>query len=180
MNLFLPYADDIDKSVQSLDNRRLCKQILECKTMLDIANDPTHTGGYARHPIVRHYTSTKRQIKFLRYYANKCCEEYKFRFGKEHAYAKYMPKTKYFLGKPTYTPVYIEGSKPIQYWTTVHEDVSDLYKLKLLNKWFHDKYSPKWTNRDSVSFKENEFYNFEASLKIYLDIQRIQREMNEK
>lgn len=170
MNLFLPYVDDVKLSIRCLDNKRLCKQILECKTMLDIANDPNHTDGYARHPIVKHYTSTKRQIKFLRYYANKCCEEYKFRFGKEHQYSEQMPPTKYIFHLPGYTPIYVEGSKPNQIVTIDHDKVSELYRMKLIKKWNADKYPPKWTKRDTPSFYNNKLEEIEASIKLYNDI----------
>ena len=167
MNLFLPYVDDIDASVQCLDNRRLCKQILECKIMMDIAFEPEAHKGYRNHPIVRHYTQSKRQIKFLRYYANKCCEEYKFRFGKEHMYASEMPPTKYFLGIPTYTPIYVDG----KYSTFDHDEVSYWYKMKLAYKWANDKYPPRWTNRSEPSFyKElaNEAVRFYDELRSFV------------
>lgn len=33
MNIFLPYEEDIERSVRSLDDKRLNKQILECYQM---------------------------------------------------------------------------------------------------------------------------------------------------
>lgn len=179
MNIFLPYADDIDKSVQSLDNKRLCKQILECKTILDIANEPARTDGYANHPVVRHYISSKRQIKFVRYYGYKCCKEYEYRFGKKHAYADLMPQTKYFLGVPTYTPVYIEKADIIMYYTVDHDQVSELFKCKLCDKWHHDKYPPKWTKREMPPFYYEhymEFAGIDDMLKMYKEIQEMKKE----
>lgn len=151
MNLFLPYVDDVERSIRCLDDVRLRKQIVECKVMMNVFNGAK---GYSQHPIVKHYTQTKRQFKFVRYYAWLCCEEYKYRFNKEHAYTSLFPKTKYFGGVPGYTPVYLEGSPgDSKYiYTNNHEKVSELYQKKLIRKWHNDKKTPIWTKRSIPLF----------------------------
>ena len=151
MNIFLPYSDDIERSIRVLDDVRLRKQIVECKVMMNVYNG---SKGYAHHPIVKHYTKDKRQFKFVRYYAWLCCEEYKYRFDKEHAYSKLFPKTKYFGGLVGYTPVYLEGSpnNDNYIYTNDHEKVSELFQKKLVKKWENDKRKPTWTKRSIPLF----------------------------
>lgn len=82
MNIFLPYPEDVLRSAAVLDDRRLVKQILECKILLDIAVQ-NRTDGYSRHPVAVHYRT---QHNFLRYYGWVCCREYLHRFDRKHAY----------------------------------------------------------------------------------------------
>ena len=49
MNIFLPYEYDIKKSVISLDDRRLIKQILEVHQLARIKIE-NRSGGYSNHP----------------------------------------------------------------------------------------------------------------------------------
>ena len=156
MNVFLPFVDNIEKSIRCLDDRRLSKQILECQTMVDVYNGAK---GYSHHPIVKHYTSTTREFKFLRYYAHRCCKEYEYRFGKKHAYASRFPNVAYFFGTPQFVPIYIEGKKPYQLIETDPRRVEDLFQEKLILKWMHDKYIPKWTKRPIPKFLEETEHN---------------------
>lgn len=151
MNIFLPFVDNIDKSIRCLDDRRLMKQILECQTIVDVYNGAK---PYSNHPIVKHYSSSPRQIKFVQYCGYRCCKEFEYRFGKKHAYAPRFPKVAYFLGTPQFVPIYIEGSKPYQLIEKDPRQVEDLFQEKLIHKWMNDKYIPKWTNRPIPKFLE--------------------------
>jgi mRNA-degrading endonuclease YafQ of YafQ-DinJ toxin-antitoxin module len=51
VNTFLPHSD-FRKSAKVLDNKRLYKQIVECKQILNILLDKTDKKGYRNHPIV--------------------------------------------------------------------------------------------------------------------------------
>lgn len=164
MNIFLPYPDNIDKSIRSLDDRRLTKQILECQTIIDVANGQK---GYSNHPIVKHYSSSVKQLKFVRYYAHRCCKEFEYRFGKKHAYAPRFPKVSYFFGLAEYVPLYLEGSKPNQLIITDQHMVGRMFREKLSMKWVLDKYEPKWTNRKKPEFyvEPNEVLSTEELIK---------------
>ena len=92
MNIFLPYENDILKSVQSLDDKRLNKQILECKQLLSLAIDEKlgldiKKRGYRNHPIYVHY---KHNLEFLSLYGYYCCLEYSYRFKKKHSIHDYF------------------------------------------------------------------------------------------
>lgn len=158
MNIFLPYENDISKSVQSLDDKRLNKQILECKQLLSLAIDEKlgldiSKRGYRNHPIYVHY---KYDLEFLSLYGYYCCLEYKYRFYKEHSMYKYFDDRRIqFNGLQmftTYVPFYMEGQKGKPNCIRTTENVSSLYQNKLINKWLFDKYTVRWTNRDFPEF----------------------------
>lgn len=157
MNIFLPYTDDVIKSIQSLDDKRLKKQIIECHVMKSLHEHPEIKKGFANHPVVQHYTRDKRQYKFLCYYGYQCCKEYEFRFERPHAYSSEFPKTCYF-GQPGYQPLYVEGRKDshAQIRSINSIEVGQLFREKLIYKWDHDKLTPKWTKRDMPKFYKEE------------------------
>ena len=92
MNIFLPYENNINKSVQALDDKRLNKQILECKQLLSLAvseynKEDISKRGYRNHPIYVHY---KHNLDFLSLYGYYCCLEYYHRFKKQHSIHDYF------------------------------------------------------------------------------------------
>lgn len=137
MNVFLPYPEDLVLSVRVLDDRRLMKQIVDTKLLLDHAICSDNKRRYTpRHAIAEHYCT---QPEFLRYYGFICCCEYVFRFNELHEYAE-----KYF--KPCdvvtdYTPIYVDG----RIRTT--ENVGSLFRAKLIHKWSNKVIRPYWTKR---------------------------------
>lgn len=159
MNIFLPYEHDIDKSVESLDDRRLIKQILECHQLLNNAikeKNGEEIKGYKNHPIYLHY---KKNISFLIEYGIQACREYCHRFQKKHNL--YDTFTNLFfeydkgLGVMWYVPFYMQGSKYKPDCIRTTHYVSKLYQNKLCEKWNNDKLKgrpPKWTNREIPSF----------------------------
>lgn len=178
MNIFLPYENDIQKSVQSLDDLRLNKQILECYQLLSNAfkeQRGEEIKGYKNHPIYVHYKSNPH---FLCLYGWVCCEEYLHRFNKCHKLRGFFYNIKsttvlYYTfckmkeGKPydkfEYTPFYMEGSKGQPNYIRTTENVSALYQAKLITKWETDKKPPKWTNREMPSFYRS-FINARKSI----------------
>jgi hypothetical protein len=169
MNIFLPYENDIRKSVKSLDDLRLNKQILETYQLLRLAIDESKgvdisKRGYKKHPIYLHY---KKDLYFLALYGYFCCDEFLHRFNKHHKLRSYFyyikneamvlwvfEKTKKDEKHDTfeYTPFYMEGSKGKPNYIRTTENVGELYQQRLINKWQNDKRQPKWTNREMPSF----------------------------
>lgn len=155
MNIFLPYENDIQKSVQSLDDLRLNKQILECYQLLSNVikeENGEEIKGYKTHPIYVHY---KNQVQFLFEYGMCCCAEYNYRFNKTHKLNYAFPYL--MIGIPKrfslkYIPFYMEGSKGQPNFIRTTENVSFLFQSKLIKKWENDKKPPKWTNRGMPSF----------------------------
>lgn len=61
MQTFLPYKD-FDKSAQTLDNKRLNKQVLECYQVLNVlSNDDPHA-GWRNHPAVKMWLNHEGQL----------------------------------------------------------------------------------------------------------------------
>ena len=156
MNIFLPYENNIQKSVQSLDDLRLNKQSLEVYQLLQNAIHEVRGGivkGYKSHPIYVHYKGNR---AFLATYGYECCKEWQFRFNKAHAlteyFMDYIAIWDIDIEKVIYTPFYMEGSKGQPNYILTTENVSELYQKKLINKWQNDKKTPKWTNREMPSF----------------------------
>lgn len=161
MNIFLPYEDSVERSVQSLDDLRLNKQILECYQLLSNAIKEKNGGvvvGYKNHPIYAHY---KGNIPFLANYGYQCCMEFMRRFDKVHSLHpiflnyNYQFNSKCYNGQPEYVPFYMEGSKDSPNCIRTTENVSELYQKKLIDKWDTDKAkgrNPKWTNRGVPEF----------------------------
>lgn len=157
MNVFMPCASVIE-SVQSLDDLRLKKQILECKVLLDGAiayKNGENPNGYFKHPVAQFY---KDYPLFLAFYGLACCNEHFYRFGNLHSYNDYFRnytenslESGGWLDSP-YKVIYAEGRKntPECIRETDNEKVYELFKNKLNNKWITDVQKgrpPKWTKR---------------------------------
>lgn len=151
MNIFLPFENDVQKSVAALDNKRLNKQILECYQLLE----SSLRNKDFKHPIFVHY---KDNTDFLLFYGMRCCREYYMRKGhkphKLHNYfCKYFethaPFDKYV---PEFVPFYGEGSKDKPECIRTTCNVSLLFQAKLIKKWLNDKYKPVWTIRGEPDF----------------------------
>lgn len=171
MNIFLPYEENITKSVQSLDDVRLNKQAVECWQLLSLAlkekaNGSEIKAGHYHHPVYLFY---KNNIKFLAYYGNECCKEYLHRFKQVHKlhldFNGELCKSDIGLPicdtitTPPFTPYYMEGSLGQPNYIRTTENVSQLFRNKLCSKWNNDKNKgrpPKWTNRDKPDWYKGE------------------------
>lgn len=158
MNVFLPYSNDIAKSVQSLDNKRLVKQILETKILLDGARAYEKgevPNSYFKHPVAQYY---KDDPEFLAYYGLECCKEYWFRYNKYHEYYDYFEnlcENWYKIqGTPAFTPYYMELPKSDPDHIRTTQFVDDLFQAKLIKKWLNDKNPPTWGIRNTPDFYE--------------------------
>lgn len=160
MNIFMP-EKRIDDSVKALDDRRLIKQILECKTILDVAIGCKT--GYQNHPVVKHY---KYYPKFVILYASCACEEYYHRFGRLHKLNVYFDNiwkqyadefNNTVLGYFPLSAFYCEGKATDPNCIRTTENTVELFRQKLCKKWDNDKIPPKWTNREPpVWYKRKE------------------------
>lgn len=147
MNIFLPYEDSPTLSAQVLDDKRLLKQILETRQILQVAEGASE--GFKNHPITKHYIE---YLEFLIYYGYCCCVEYKYRFHKEHAYYNFFKEEYFNMNKEKlfWIPFYAAGAKNSPDCVRTIENVSELYQNKLCEKWQEDIAKgrpPKWTNR---------------------------------
>ena len=144
MNIFLPYEDSPTISAVVLDDKRLLKQILEVRQILQVAEGASER--FKNHPITQHYLPYK---AFLAYYGTSCCLEYQYRFKKTHQYFEYFYE-KNQVGWENYIPFYAAGAKNSPDCVRTIKNVSELYQNKLCKKWREDAAKgrpPKWTNR---------------------------------
>ena len=178
MNIFLPYENDIVASVQSLDDVRLNKQIVETYQLLRLAIIEQEEGhevkaGHYHHPVYLFY---KDNIPFLAYYGYECCREYHYRFKTQHSLVWFFDSKLgrqglfgidaegrvLYCKKPKFTPYYMEGSKGQSNYIRTTENVSALFQNKLCKKWEQDKAKgrmPKWTNRQVPEFYRKDMVN---------------------
>lgn len=166
MNIFLPYENNVRKSIECLDDKRLNKQIVECYQLVMSAIKEERgwqIKGHRNHPV---YTFYKDNIPFLAYYGYECCREYNYRFDKWHSLISYFDNEMERQGLycmdcdgyieaveiPKFTPYYMEGSIKDPNHIRTTENVGKLFRQKLIKKWQNDKYPPKWTNRGMPEF----------------------------
>lgn len=157
MNIFQPY-EDVTDCAQALDDRRLIKQILECKQIYDSG---MQNRGYSNHPVTQHF---KRYPFYVVRYALACCYEYYQRFGKRHSYENFfIDEFDELLHNATdadfKTPFFYAQYSSIR--TT--ENVPELFQKKLIDKWSHDRRPPRWTRRDAPDFWIQSLCQLESS-----------------
>lgn len=139
-----------------LDDKRLLKQILECKTIYNVYNKLST--GYSHHPVIKHYTQDADHFNFAMCYAAQCCVEYTYRFNRLHKYNElFMTVTQNAKFKDV-DLIYVDGN----FATTDLEEVVESFKVKLNEKWSTSKTKPKWTRRPEPPFytgnPDSQFY----------------------
>lgn len=157
MNIFFPSLN-FKECAQILDDKRLNKQILECKQILNMIlkkkEDDSYKSPYLHHPVVVNYFNQEHHIVE---YALAMCREFKFRFGKIHSlywwFISHMTPA-----RADFEPIYAEGSK--HHILCIREKrptwIIALFQAKLTQKWNNDILNgrpPKWTNRKRPNFE---------------------------
>ena len=166
MNIFLPYERDLKKCVQSLDDKRLNKQILECYQLLNnyVRKELNHEEkvGYTNHPVYKHFTSNSYNLYAMMKYAIEACIEYLYRFKIDHKLFNSINKLRKNVFKypnnidSLYEPYFMRGSLGQPEYIRTTENVSQLFQKRLIEKWDNDKRKPIWTNRNKPEFYINE------------------------
>lgn len=143
MNIFRPEYS-IGESVRALDDRRLLKQIIECKQLLKIALGLSN--GYAQHPVALYYSYFP---DYLALYGVRACSEYSMRFNKRHKDAGFFlvfTQSRFEKEINENTPnFYCEGPITDPAAIRTVENCEQLFRDKLIRKWETDKQPPKWT-----------------------------------
>lgn len=148
MNIFVSSFDPVE-SAQVLDNSRLIKMILESaqilSTVLHLNNikspyKPTHKN----HPVVKWTNESSENYWWLLEHFQALCHEYEDRFHKTHKSSQYHDNfvDGYFQLNLTndMTP-FVNCTK----FSNIKE-ITQAYRLALIDKWNNDKRPPKWTN----------------------------------
>lgn len=159
MNLFLPYSD-AQTSVQSLDDKRVSKMILETAQLLSTAihivnpNNalPIYKVTHKNHPVGVWIRSSLQNYIYALNYFKVISEEHTYRTGNVHKSSLLYPIFMQFIAdNPTAFP--IAEQTPFANCTEFKQDeVHTAYKKTLLAKWQNDVRKPKWTNRSKPTW----------------------------
>lgn len=158
MNLFLP-ENGIFQSLRDLDDKRLNKQILECKVILDVSYNLST--AYQYHPVVVYY---KDYPGFVIHYATMACDEYRYRRRKFHDLVRYFNDlyTDHQPQNESPSKFYCENAKWSPYKIrTTDKHACELFRLKLSYKWSNSKAT--WTRRQCPNW----YYDCITTLKSY-------------
>lgn len=151
MNIF--YVDsDYQYCARSLDNKRVCKMILETAQMMNAALSIAHPAPdfirslplkptHLRHPCVKWVATSKSHYDWTYKYFYYLLAEYQLRFGKVHSYNKHKD---FFYNNSNYIP---KGKwvNPPNVTDFKHDtNICNAYKRHLLKKWDTDKRTPIW------------------------------------
>ena len=126
MQTFLPFPC-FNSSVKALDNKRLGKQRVEGKQILDILENRSPSSRWRNHPAVKMWRGYENALKF---YINCCIEEWTSRTNEDGVYFKNTMEV-YAI------------SKPIEYpWWFGKEKFHEAHRSNLLRKdySFYSKY----------------------------------------
>jgi hypothetical protein len=148
-------------SAQVLDNKRVVKMVLETAQLLStaifinstIAYDDIYKPTHIKHPCTVWTALNLGNWDWLFKHFVALCEEYNFRYNKQHASEKILP---YLLKHRTYIKsgsitafANCTRSEALQVDFTQTKDTCEAYKQYLTAKWYHDKLPPKWINREA-------------------------------
>lgn len=162
MNIFVtdrsPYH-----AVKHLDDKRLVKMVLEtCQILSTVMTIRGAAGPYKpthkNHPCTI-WANDPVNFTWLTVYFLYICEEYTWRYEKEHACARFMGLF------DEYSDTWVKETQPkfekLSFVNcTKFKDEPDpilAYRMALMDKWEHDKRPPKWTNRAKPDWAENVF-----------------------
>lgn len=156
MNLFLP-SPVIETSVQSLDDKRVNKMVLETAQLLSTAIRiinpetimPIYKMTHKNHPVNIWIRSSENNYKYALDYFVTICNEYAYRFGKTHKSQGLLPHFVEFFKYICTEKNFPRDQTPFANCTEFKEDeVHTAYKKTLMAKWERDKLIPKWSKRN--------------------------------
>ena len=158
MNIFV--TDECPQiSAQVLDNRRVIKMALETAQLLSstiFINSATYYSDiykptHLKHPCTIWAAQTLGNWQWLLQHFIALCEEYNFRYNKQHAsqnILSHLLKYKDHITNQVRTSfVNCTKSELIKVDFRYMDDTCAAYRKYLVAKCYHDKLPPKWTNR---------------------------------
>ncbi len=161
MQVFVPYSD-YQKSVESLDSRRLRKQLLEATQLLDIMFGlPTKSGkprtGWLNHPCLTAWKQTPGALIEYTLYALEECKKREFKTD------YYSDKLKEYSGFTTSlkSPVWLGD-----------EEIHSSHRARLLQKGWEEKIKGQKTADDTIVHYKNQNWS-EMFLGNFFDLEYI-------
>lgn len=147
-------------SAQALDNKRVVKMVLETAQLLctaifinsNITYDGIYKPTHLKHPCTIWAAETIENWDWLLQHFVSLCEEYSFRYYKQHSSEKILPyllKYRADIKSGAMTAfVNCTRSETIPIDLRHIEDTCVAYQQYLIAKWRSDKSPPKWINRE--------------------------------
>lgn len=171
MNIFV--TDHCPRiSTQALDNKRVVKMVLEAAQLLStaifinstIAYDNIYKPTHLKHPCTIWAALTWGNWEWLFQHFIALCEEYSFRYHKQHVSQDilfYLLKYHTDIKKGPLTPfVNCTKSEAMQIDFRNVNDTCEAYKKYLIAKWSHDKLPSKWINRTPPLWYNERFIEY--------------------
>jgi len=146
MNIFVTDVDP-QKSAQALDDKRVIKMILESAQMLSTAMNLLGAVGpykttHANHPCSVWVRATNANYLWLLSHFVALCDEYSFRYGKNHKCYDYLPQFSVGgLSIPLGDLTPFANCTPYKHMETI-----EAYRRTMNEKWAADKRTPTWKN----------------------------------
>lgn len=175
MNIF---ALDIDPRMPAiyLDNKRVGKLLMEaCQLMshavalhdpevcefdfhpLGLCGSPNPTKGYVNGPVSKWVRSNQRRYDWTFCYATALAEEFEFRFGKQHASARRLPRLAQFnhcLSDGPLLPFQNSARHQELGIDYTHLEAPESYRQYTSHRWETDKLTPVWTGRAEPEWRQ--------------------------
>ena len=160
-------------SAQALDNKRVVKMVLETAQLLStaifinsgITYDNIYKPTHIKHPCTVWTALTLGNWDWVFQHFVALCEEYGFRYNKQHASEKILPyllKHRTDIKNGAITAfANCTRSETMQIDFKHIKDTCEAYKKYLIAKWDHDKSSPKWINRKPPLWYNHRFIEYE-------------------
>jgi hypothetical protein len=145
MNIFISDLCPV-QSAQNLDSKRVVKMILESAQLLSNSMNFRGLKGpyletHENHPCSIAVQTNQANYTWLIKHFKALCEEYTFRYNKEHKCAQFY---KLFL-EHTPSSEHTTISLPNCTKFKSEKDLITAYRNALLDKWSQDKHKPKWS-----------------------------------
>lgn len=158
MNIFASDQSPVT-SAEVLDDVRLRKMVLETAQMLCTAlrirhgyDDVPYKNAHPNHPLSKWLLQSNGNIFWLFHHGVALHQEYKHRFGKDHASGLVILSLSHIIGdlqdEELQPFVNCARNKSLGIDYTDIADVHEAYRLYLSDRWLTDKRDPKWTKRD--------------------------------
>ena len=131
----------------------------------NIAYDNIYKPTHMKHPCTIWAAASTGNWDWLFQHFTALCEEYSFRYYKQHASEKILPyllqyRTDIKNGAMT-AFANCTRLEALQIDFKHIEDTYEAYKQYLIAKWHHDKSPPKWINREKPSWYNHRFIESE-------------------
>ncbi len=146
MNIFVTHHDPV-VCAEYLDDKRVCKMIVESTQMLSAARlyyglTAPYKMTHANHPCTVWVRTNKSNYRWLLTHLTALLHEYEKRYSRVHKCKQYLPLLCMIEGQDSSLP---DGARTQFVNCTPYKalDTIEAYRITLCEKWLNDKYPPR-------------------------------------